>query len=188
MRLIRILCAAAFVGAAPMLALADEITDAIEQARKAYQGGDLAGAKQNLDLASQLIGQKNAEGFAALLPAPLSGWKAEDAQTTAIGANVFGASTATRSYQNAKGDSVDVTITGDNAMIMQYATLLNNPAIAGAMGKIIRVSNMRAIQTREGDIHTVVANKFLVTVTGSADAAAKMSYAQAVNYDKLSKM
>jgi hypothetical protein len=71
---------------------------------------------------------------------------------------------------------------------MQYATLLNNPAIAGAMGKIIRVSNMRAIQTREGDLHTVVANKFLVTVTGSADATAKMSYAQAVNYDKLSKM
>ncbi len=188
MTLIRTICTAAFVAAAPVFAFADDITDAIEQARKAYQGGDLAGAKQNLDLASQLIGQKNAEGFAALLPAPLSGWKAEDAQTTAIGANVFGASTATRSYQNPKGDSVDVTITGDNAMIMQYATLLNNPAIAGAMGKIIRVSNMRAIQTREGDVHTVVANKFLVTVTGSADAAAKMSYAQAVNYDKLSKM
>ena len=188
MTLIRTICAAAFVAAAPVFAFADDITDAIEQARKAYQGGDLAGAKQNLDLASQLIGQKNAEGFAALLPAPLSGWKAEDAQTTAIGANMFGASTATRSYQNAKGDNVDVTITGDNAMIMQYATLLSNPAIAGAMGKIIRVSNMRAIQTREGDVHTVVANKFLVTVTGSADAAAKMSYAQAVNYDKLSKM
>ena len=179
--------AAIFLMAAPALA-ADEVIEAIDQARKAYQGGDLAGAKQNLDLASQLIGQKNAEGFAALLPAPLSGWKAEAAQTTAIGANMFGASTATRSYQNAKGDSVEVTITGDNAMIMQYATLLNNPAIAGAMGKIIRVANMRAIQTREGDVHTVVANKFLVTVTGSADATAKMSYAQAVNYDKLSKM
>jgi hypothetical protein len=123
-----------------------------------------------------------------LLPPPLSGWRADDVQTTAIGANVFGASTATRSYQNAKGDSVEITITGDNAMIMQYATLLSNPTVAGVMGKIIRVGSMRAIQTREGDIHCVVANKFLVTVTGSADAAAKMSYAQAVNYDKLSKM
>ena len=188
MTLIRTICAAACIAAAPVFALADDITDAIDQARKSYQGGDLAGAKQNLDLASQLIGQKNAEGFAALLPAPLSGWKAEAAQTTSIGANVFGASTAMRTYNNAKGDNVDVTITGDNAMIMQYATLLNNPAIAGAMGKIIRVGSLRAIQTREGDIHTVVANKFLVTVTGSADAAAKMSYAQAVNYDKLAKM
>ena len=186
---VRMLAAtAALVFAVLPAAAADEVMEAIDQARKAYQAGDLGEAKQSLDLASQLIGQKNAEGFAALLPAPLSGWKAEDAQTTAIGANVFGASTATRTYQNAKGDNVDVTITGDNAMIMQYATLLNNPAIAGAMGKIIRVSNMRAIQTREGDVHTVVANKFLVTVTGSADASAKMSYAQAVNYDKLSKM
>ena len=188
MTLIRTICAAALIAAAPVFAFADDITDAIEQARKAYQGGDLATAKQNLDLASQLVGQKNAEGFAALLPAPLSGWKAEAVQTASIGANAFGASSATRNYQNAKGDSVEVTITGDNAMITQYATLLNNPAIAGAMGKIIRVGNLRAIQTREGDVHTVVANKFLVTVTGSADAAAKMSYAQAVNYDKLSKM
>ena len=34
----------------------------------AYQSGDLTNAKQSLDLASQLIGQKNAESFAALLP------------------------------------------------------------------------------------------------------------------------
>ena len=101
---------------------------------KSYQGGDLAGAKQSLDLASQLIGQKNAEAFGALLPAALAGWKADDVQTTAIGAVGFGASTASRHYTNAKGDSVEVQITGDSAMVMQFATVLNNPAIAGAMG------------------------------------------------------
>ncbi len=188
MIVIRTLYAAAFLAAAPAIAFADDVTDAIDQARKSYQSGDLGGAKQSLDLASQLIGQKNAEGFAALLPAPLAGWKADAAQTTAIGAVAFGASTATRTYNNAKGETVDVAITGDSAMIMQYATLLNNPGIAGAMGKIIRIGTLRAIQTREGDIHTVVANKFLVTVTGSADADTKMKYAQGVNYDKLSKM
>ncbi len=87
-----------------------------------------------------------------------------------------------------KGDNVEVQITGDSAMIMQFATLLNNPGIAGAMGKIIRVGSQRAIQTNEGDINMVVANKFLVTVQGSADAASKLAYAQAVNVDKLSKM
>ena len=34
----------------------------------------------------------------------------------------------------------------------------------------------------------VVNNKFLVTVQGSADAAAKLAYAQAVDIAKLSKM
>lgn len=167
---------------------ADDILDSIDQARKSYQSGDLAAAKQALDLASQLIGQKNAEGFAALLPAALPGWKAEKVQTTAMGQIGFGASMASRSYINDKGDSVEVQITGDSAMITQFATFLANPGIAGAMGKIVRVGSQRAIQTQDGDVHMVIANKFLITVNGSADATAKMSYAQAVDVGKLSKM
>ena len=56
-------------------ALADDITDAINQATVAYKAGDLSTTKQQLDLALQLIGQKNAEGFAALLPM-IDGWGA----------------------------------------------------------------------------------------------------------------
>jgi hypothetical protein len=168
---------------------ADDILDAIDQARKAYQSGDMANAKQSLDVASQLIAQKNAEGFAALLPAALPGWKAEKAQASAVGAAMFGgASAATRSYSNAKGDTVEVSITGDSAMIMQFAPILSNPAMAGAMGKLIRVGDQRAVQTNDGDIMMLVANKFLINVQGSANAAAKLSYAQAVDVAKLSKM
>jgi hypothetical protein len=185
---IRILSAIAVLGVLALPAQADDILDAIDQARKSYRSGDLTGAKQSLDLASQLIGQKNAESFAALLPAPLPGWKADKAQTTAIGAVGFGASVASRQYTNSNGDNVEVQITGDSAMVMQIATLLSNPAIAGAMGKLIRVGNQRAIQDQDGNIKMVVANKFLVAVDGSANAAAKMSYAQAVDVAKLSKM
>lgn len=189
MQVIRALTVLCVLSLATSSALAaDDILDAIDQARKSYQSGDLAGAKQGLDLASQLIGQKNAEGFATLLPAPLPGWKGEKAQTTALGAVGFGASVASRSYSNDKGETVEVQITGDSAMVMQFAPLLNNPAIAGAMGKIIRVGSQRAIQTQDGDVHMVIVNKFLVTVNGSADQAAKLSYAQAVDVGKLSKM
>jgi hypothetical protein len=167
---------------------ADDVLDAIESARKAYQSGDLGGAKQSLDLASQLIGQKNAEAFAALLPAPLAGWKADRVQTAAVGAVGFGASTASRTYTNGKGQNVDVQITGDSAMVTQFATLLSNPQIAGVMGKIVRVGNQRAIQNPDGDINMVVNNKYMIVVSGSADAAAKMAYAQAVDVSKLSKM
>lgn len=184
----QLMLAGAMAAAMASPVFADDITDAIDQASKAYKAGDMGTAKQQLDLASQLVGQKNAEGFATLLPAPLSGWKAEKANTAATGAMMFGASSASRNYTNDKGDSVDVAITGDSAMLMQFATLLNNPAMAAAMGKLIRVGSQRAIQTNEGDINMVVANKFLVTVTGSGDAAAKLAYANAVNVDKLSKM
>ena len=189
MKTIRILIAALSLTAAVSAAAADDIGDAIDAARKSYQAGDLGHAKESLDLASQLIGQKNAESFAALLPAALPGWTAEKAQAQAVGAAMFcGASAASRRYSNAKGDSVEVSITGDSAMLMQFATLLNNPALAGAMGKLIKVGNLRAIQNHEGDVIIVVANKFVVNVSGSADAASKLAYAQAVDTAKLSKM
>jgi len=81
--------------ALPALA-ADDILDAMDEARKAYQAGDMAAAKQSLDMASQLVGQKNAEAFAALLPAALPGWKAEKVETASVGVAMFGASSASR--------------------------------------------------------------------------------------------
>jgi hypothetical protein len=185
---IRVALLLAFAGMIVGPARADDILEALEQARKAYQAGDLTGAKQSADLASQLIGQKNAESFVALLPKPLPGWTADDAQVSAIGSTAFGASQARRNYTNANGDNVDVQITGDSAMIAQLAPIMANPQIAGAMGKIVRVGNQRAIQNPQGDIHVIVANKFLVVVSGSAPAAAKMSYAQAVDFARLSRM
>jgi hypothetical protein len=167
---------------------ADEISEAIDQGRKAYQGNDLAGAKQALDLASQLIGQKNAEAFGKLLPPALTGWTAEPVQTTAVGAVGFGASTASRSYQNANGDNIEVQITGDSAVITQYAMFLSNPQIAGAMGKIITIGSLRALQNMDGDVHMIVANKYLVAVQGNGSANDKMAYARGVDVAKLSKM
>lgn len=187
--LCRLAVAAMLATAATPAFAADDILDTIDTARKAYQAGDMQNAKQSLDLASQLIGQKNAESFAALLPAPLPGWKAEKAQANAVGVGILGgASAASRSYTNDKGDNVEVSITGDSAAIMQLAPMLANPAMAGAMGKLVKVGNSRAIQTNDGDVMLLVANKFMINVQGSADAAAKLAYAQAIDVAKLTKM
>jgi len=187
--LCRLAVAAMLATAAAPAFAADDILDTIDTARKAYQAGDMQNAKQSLDLASQLIGQKNAEGFAALLPEPLPGWKAEKPQANAVGVGILGgASAASRSYTNDKGDNVEVSITGDSAAIMQLAPMLANPAMAGAMGKLVKVGNSRAIQTNDGDVMLLVANKFMINVQGSADAAAKLAYAQAIDVAKLTKM
>ena len=190
MPLLRLLAAIFLLVIAALPAFAaDDILDAIDQARKAYQGGDMGTAKQQLDLASQLIGQKNAEGFVKLLPEALPGWNADKAQAQAIGAVMFGgASSASRSYSNAKGDHVDISITGDSAMLMQFATLLNNPALAGAMGKLVKVGGLRALQNQDGDVIVVVGTKYVVNVQGSADAETKLAYANAVDLAALSKM
>ena len=188
MRFLKLALAAALFAAAALPArAADDILDAIDQGRKAYQAGDLSNAKQQLDLASQLIGQKNAEGFAKLLPEPLPGWKAEKAQTQALGSTLVGASAASRNYTNAKGDNVDISITGDSAMVMQFAPMMANPAIAASMGKLIRIGNQRGVQNQNGDVIMLVANKFLVQVQGSADAASKLAYAKAIDIANLAK-
>ena len=181
------LVAALFTVAAVPARAADDILDAIDQARKAYQAGDLSNAKQQLDLASQLIGQKNAESFAKLLPEPLPGWKAEKAETQALGSALVGASAASRTYTNAKGDNVEISITGDSAMIMQFAPMMANPAIAASMGKLIRIGNQRGVQSQNGDVIMLVANKFLIQVQGSADGASKLAYAKAIDIAKLAK-
>jgi hypothetical protein len=187
--MLRIICSAIFLALAALPALAaDDILEAIDAARKAYQAGDMAGAKQSLDLASQLVGQKNAESFAALLPAALPGWKAEKAETTSVGVTVFGVTSASRRYNGSDGRDVEVRITGDSALVLHFARLFMNPTIAGAMGKLISIGDQRALQTSEGSINMVVADKFLVTVEGSADEASKLAYARAVDIGKLLKM
>jgi hypothetical protein len=189
MPMLRSLFAAVFLAALVLPALAaDDILDAIEQARKAYQAGDMPNAKQSLDLASQLVGQKNAESFATLLPAALPGWKAEKVETTAVGVTVFGVTSASRRYTGPGDRDVQVRITGDSALVLYFAQLFMNPTIAGAMGKLIRIGDQSVLQTNEGSINMVVANKFLVTVGGSADEASKLAYAKAVDIAKLSKM
>jgi hypothetical protein len=109
-------------------------------------------------------------------------------QTTAVAAVGFGASTASRSYQNANGDNIEVQITGDSAVITQYAMFLSNPQIAGAMGKIVTIGSLRALQNMDGDVHMIVANKYLVAVQGNGSANDKMAYARGVDVAKLSKM
>ena len=101
---------------------------------------------------------------------------------------MFGVTSASRRYTGPDGRDVQVRITGNSALVLHFAQLFINPTIAGAMGKLIRIGDQRALQTNEGSINMVVANKFLVTVEGSADAASKLAYAQAVDIAKLSKM
>ena len=79
-------------------------------------------------------------------------------------------------------------ITGNSALVTQFAKLLINPAVGGVFGKIIDVGSERALQTAEGTINIVVADKFLVTIEGSAGGEAKRAYAKAVDLGKLSKM
>jgi len=165
---------------------ADEISDAIGEAQRAYQGGRVEEARTALQEALQLLQQRAAAGLAAALPEPLPGWTAEEATSSAVGlTGLFGGSTAARSYRNARGQRVEIQVMSDNPMITQLAAILANPMLAGAMGRIVRVGEQRAIQGNDGNIQMLVDNRIVVQVEGDAPPEAKLAYARAINLARL---
>lgn len=178
--LLSALLALAVIAAAP--ARADEISDAIGAAQRAYQAGRLQETQTALQEAMRLLAERAAATLGAALPDPLPGWTAEEVRTSAAGVSgVFGAAIASRRYLDAQGRSVEIRVAGDNPMIGQLAVVMANPMLAGALGQLVRIGDQRAIQSADGNLQMLVDNRILVQVQGDAAAEAKLAYARAIN-------
>jgi hypothetical protein len=107
---------------------------------------------------------------------------------------------AKRRYSRpASGDdsepSVEISITADSPMMQGMLMAMNNPAMLGAGGgKMERIGGERAVvkydgEGKSGEITIVVANRYLVQVSGSAVSAQDLkSYASGVDYKKLAAL
>lgn len=167
---------------------ADEISDTIQEALAAYQNGDLAQTKQTLDYASQLIASRNAENLLTLLPEPLAGWSAEDGESQAAGMAMFGGGLQASRVYTKDNQTVEMNFIGDSPLLAQFISIFANPALAGAMGKPLRLGTQMALEDKNGEIKMVVANRFLVTISGSGSREDKLAYAQAIDLDALAKL
>lgn len=167
-------------------AAADEISDALAEAAEAYAAGDLSTAKQQADSAAMLLAQKSAERLAEVFPEPLEGWTAEDPTTDGMSAAMFGGGImAGRTYTDAEGNTVTIEVTGDSPMIMSLAGFFASPDMAAALGEAATIAGQQAIVTEEGEIQMMVAERFLIAITGSAPVEAKKAYGEAFGFDKL---
>lgn len=184
-------CAASFLSV--VVARADDVTDSIDEAIKAYKAKDYAAAAQSLDAAAQLVRQKRGELFKALLPDAPSGWKAEDATTQAAGAAMFGGGvTAERRYT--KGDSsVTVKIITDSPLMQGVMMMMGNPMFANADGgKLERIKGQKAIfknKDGSGSVNVVVNGTLLVQIESSQTSDADLrAFANAVDYAKMGEL
>lgn len=188
---------AALLICTPLTAKADEIMETIEQAVTLYKQGDFTGAAGNLDYAAQLIRQQKGGRLESFLPDALSGWTADDAQSTAMGTAFLGGGvSAERNYQK-DGDEARITITiiTDSPMLQPMLMMFSNPMIAASSGaKLETLAGQRAIvnytpSERRGEVNIVVANRILVTIKGDDveknDVAA---YASAIDYQGVAKV
>ncbi len=184
-----------FMSLAASPVLADDVKDSIDEGLKHYDKGEFAEAVQSLDYAAQLIRQKKGGQLEVFLPNPISEWKAEDAKSQVVGAAMFGGGvTAERSY--VKGDSrINVQILTDSPMMQAMMMMFANPMMATSEGgKLEKINGEKAIvkysnDTRHGDIHVVVANRYLITIQGNNVARQDLiSFARGIDFKKLAEM
>jgi hypothetical protein len=151
-------------------ARADDVTDQIDEALKAYQNHDTQTAIAALDAASNLLRQSRAEGLKKVLPLVPSGWTADAAESTAVGAAMLGGgTTASRTYHNGS-QRVEVQIIADSPMLQGMAALLNSPLAAMGGMKTVVIGGRRMSYTENDNSYTtLVADKVIVKVDGSKD-------------------
>ena len=169
------------------LALADEVTDQIHEGLKAYEKGDLDTAAIALDSATSLIREMQAGDLSKVLPEPLPGWTAEEAETNTAGA-AFGAGTeASRAYRK-DDEQVNISITGNSPLLQAMSMMFTNPAMMGGDSKLVVIDGRKVIQDKqEHSLQTMVNNNFLVAVEGddlTADESVK-AYFQAIDFEAL---
>lgn len=190
MRTVILVTAALIIGLYESPALADDVTDQIQEGLKAYEKGDLDTATIALDTATGLIREMQANSLTEVLPEPLSGWTAEEAETSTAGAAMFGGGMqASRSYRK-DDEHVSISITGNSPMLQAMSMMFANPAMMGGDGKLVVVDGRKVIQNKQDhSLQTMVNNNFLVSVEGddlTTDESVK-AYFQAVDFAGLEK-
>ena len=151
-------------------ARADDVTDQINEALKAYQNHDTQTAIVALDAAANLLRQSRADGLKKLLPPPPPGWTADAAESTAVSVAMLGGGiTASRAYHNGV-QRVDVQIVADSPMLQTLAALINSPLGAiGGMKTVVIGGRRMSYTDNDHSYMTLVADKVIVKVDGTAE-------------------
>jgi len=176
-------------------AIADDVTDYINEALDYYKAGQYSEAVSSLNFAEQLIQQKKSTSLEKFLPKPLKGWDAEATKSQAASPGMMGGGiSAERRYH--KGDSsIHIQIMADSPMLQGVMMIMSNPMFAASDGgKLERIGKQKAIvkfdpNSREGKIQIVVANRFMVTIEGDGVSDKDLKdYAKAIDYNKMAQL
>lgn len=172
----------------PGIARADEFTEVIEEVLELYQEGDIGAAKEALDYADKLLGQMKSTAIKAFFPAAMEGWTAEDFEGEMAGAVAFGGGVSVGQVYRTDDQTVEISVIGDSPMVQQFAMMFANAAMIEASGgRMIRIKRQNAVITKDGQIQMMIANRFFITIDGSADEGTKLAYAEAFDRRGLAK-
>lgn len=171
-----------------MPAMADDVTDTLESALKAYKEGDVEGATQDLSYATKLLASMKSERLAKFLPDALPGWtrEAAEADEGAGLMGMLGAGTTTAATYTKGDEEMTITLVANSPMVSGIASMISGLAGAAAGGqKPLRIQRTK-FQADGDTLQGVVGNKVMVSVEGSAPMEDKTAYLEAMDFKALS--
>ncbi len=131
---------------------ADEVTDPLDQAKRLYEEGDIAGALAELEFATQALRAKIAEALVASFPEPPPGWRVERTEESGGGLAFLGGSAVKRTYRRDAGGSVEAQILTGGGLLQGFAQMMANPQVLAAQpgAKRVRIGRESAVVTFDG--------------------------------------
>lgn len=180
-------------------ALADEISDTIETAKKLYQDGKYSEASSELQFAVNQIQNLQAEQLKKLLPDALPEWTAEEASASVGSMGFFGGGglSVSRSYtKEDTRESIEIQILTDSPLLQSMTMFLTNPMMTTAQPdtKLVRIKGEKAVekfsaQRKDGELSVVLEGKTLITVKGRriTDKEILHKYMEILDFDAVKK-
>ena len=162
----------------------------IQEAETAWQAGEIAHARRALEEATRSVAARHAKTLLGFLPAPFDGWTVSDGEAASMSMLVLGGGiTLDRTYSNDTGD-VRVEILADSQLVEQMSQMYADAQMIAAMGmKTETIGGETAIVDPDGSKYTFMIDKrTLVTVSGSAPAEVRKSYAENINFAGLKSL
>ena len=187
MRWMALAALAALVLAAPCAA--DEVHDALAQARTAYDAGEYKDASTHVQTALVGVNKRLTEQLIERMPAPPTGWQAEDPEgidTASMGLGFFAGLVVSRTYTTPDGSTIDFTIAANSPMLATLRMFIGNPMLLqmdDSGMKKVSVCGYDAIEEMEDGaaIQVLGGNSTLISIEGDsvddADAVRQLASA-----------
>jgi hypothetical protein len=133
-------------------AVADEVTDQLEQARRYYEQGDVTGAIGELEFTLQALRGRVGQELLATFPAPADGWTVTDSDGDGQAAIPFAAAGTMlgRTYRAAQGGgSVEAQLMSGGGFLQGLAGMLMSPQVLAAQpnARRVRIGRENAVVT-----------------------------------------
>ncbi|WP_306131286.1 hypothetical protein [Roseivivax marinus] len=184
MRFVHFGAGAALLALLPVAASAqeDEITEALDAARSAYEDGDIQFAIDELDFARQRLLELKTDALERFLPEAPEGWSREIDTDMAQGLAFMGGGVgAGADYEGPDGETVSMSLMADNPMVASMAGMIANAAMMGMT--VERVGRQR-IALQDDQAMALIGNRVLLQAEGAAPEVL-MSLIEQVDFDAL---